>query len=300
MMVSNYTVPERRATSAAAAAGSARTRRTRAWTRSSTRSSPSSPASTPASARSTSATRTARRRSATTFPRSPTAPTSAASGGRAGTVQSGDPDQQRGDGCARLHLHRRPRQHRAAHPRTDRPGARRRRADSDAAGRRARSAGDVERRCAGGARRRLGRNRLAVPARRLASRPRVPLPGLRPRSLCPAEARLLQLHDRRHRRRRGGCGQRRGHDQSRTLPPARPVKPVQVGDLRGRARDYALRQRGAVRTGVGYAVSSKCDLLVAAGLGRDAGDRARVAGLLGSAPVAGWIAGALGLKRDGV
>lgn len=77
-----------------------------------------------------------------------------------------------------------------------------------------------------------------------------------------------------------------------------PGEPVQAAGLRGRARDYVLHLLGAgARAAAGYALSSKCDLLVAAGLGRDAGDRARVSGLLDSAPVAGWIAASLGLKR---
>ena len=45
---------------------------------------------------------------------------------RQGALQGGDPDQQRRSRRSRLHLHRRPRQHRPAHPRTDRRRAERR------------------------------------------------------------------------------------------------------------------------------------------------------------------------------
>jgi hypothetical protein len=75
-----------------------------------------------------------------------------------------------------------------------------------------------------------------------------------------------------------------------------PGEMVEAAGLRGRARGYAVRMPdGTARAAVGFALSSKCDLLVAAGLGRDAADPARVAALLGSPPVAAWIAGSLGL-----
>lgn len=70
---------------------------------------------------------------------------------------------------------------------------------------------------------------------------------------------------------------------------------VVAAGLRGRERVYALHGRGGDRVASGFALSSKCDLLVAAAVGRDAGDRARVTGLLDSAEVRGWIAQSLGL-----
>lgn len=77
-----------------------------------------------------------------------------------------------------------------------------------------------------------------------------------------------------------------------------PGEPVEAAGLRGRARGYTLRMPdGAARAAIGFALSSKCDLLVAAGLGPDAADPARISALLESRPVIAWIKTALGLTR---
>ena len=75
--------------------------------------------------------------------------------------------------------------------------------------------------------------------------------------------------------------------------PAGPGGGVAAAGLLGRARDYTIRAPGGLRNAVGVALSSQCDLLVAAALGRDA-DRARVTALLESAPMAAWISRELG------
>jgi hypothetical protein len=54
---------------------------------------------------------------------------------------------------------------------------------------------------------------------------------------------------------------------------------------------------GAVNDASGYALSSKCDLLAAAAVGRDSWDRERVATLLESASVRGWITAKLVLGK---
>jgi hypothetical protein len=71
-------------------------------------------------------------------------------------------------------------------------------------------------------------------------------------------------------------------------------EPVRIGGLAGRARTYFVSTRAGPVIAAGYALSSKCDLLVAVSRGRAVRDRRLVAELLESEPVAGWIADRLG------
>ena len=74
--------------------------------------------------------------------------------------------------------------------------------------------------------------------------------------------------------------------------------PARAAGLAGRARTYLVRMPdGARRDAAGFALSSGCDLLVAAAIGRDAADRDRVVTLLESGPVAGWLNAKLGRAR---
>ncbi len=76
-----------------------------------------------------------------------------------------------------------------------------------------------------------------------------------------------------------------------------PGEPVQVVGLRGRVRTYTLKLAdGSTRMASGYALSSKCDLLVAAALGRDAGDRREGPRAAGVRARIHWIDEALGRR----
>ena len=70
---------------------------------------------------------------------------------------------------------------------------------------------------------------------------------------------------------------------------------VRVAGLDGRARTYAVPTSAGPVTATGYALSSRCDLVVAVARGTRAPDHQRVAGLLESDLVAPWIAARLGL-----
>ena len=72
-------------------------------------------------------------------------------------------------------------------------------------------------------------------------------------------------------------------------------EPVRIAGLLGRARTYRVTVSGGQVTAAGYALSSKCDLLVAMARGSAAGDHRRVTELLESDLVASWIAAKLGL-----
>ena len=69
---------------------------------------------------------------------------------------------------------------------------------------------------------------------------------------------------------------------------------VRIAGLLGRARTYRVTVSGGQVTATGYALSSKCDLLVAMARGSAAGDHRRVAELLESDLVGPWIAAKLG------
>jgi len=72
-------------------------------------------------------------------------------------------------------------------------------------------------------------------------------------------------------------------------------EPVRIAGLAGRARSYVVATPSGKFVAAGYALSSKCDLLVAMARGTGAGDHQRVAELLESGLVAPWIAAKLGL-----
>jgi hypothetical protein len=74
-------------------------------------------------------------------------------------------------------------------------------------------------------------------------------------------------------------------------------EPVRIGGLAGRARTYVVKTPAGTVLATGYALSSKCDLLVAVSRGRAAAERTAVVGLLESESVAPWIAAKLGLGR---
>ncbi len=69
--------------------------------------------------------------------------------------------------------------------------------------------------------------------------------------------------------------------------------PVVMGGMAGRMRGYVLRLAdGTERAGAGYAVSRRCDLVVAASQGSAAGSAAAargIASLIGSGPVLAWL-----------
>ena len=124
-----------------------------------------------------------------------------------GALQGRDPDQQCRDRRARLHLHRRPRQYRPAHSRTDGAGARRCRAAMRrwpailacvlALGALPGAAPPLRARQRRPGAKSPGRFRATAGPRAAPSAATKRL--RRHRSLCPAETRFLQL---RHRRRR--------------------------------------------------------------------------------------------------
>ena len=85
--------------------------------------------------------------------------------------------------------------------------------------------------------------------------------------------------------------------------PKAAGEPIEVAGMAGLMRRYQLRlPDGETRPAAGYALSSHCDLVVAASQGPGATTdhaRAAVAALLTSPPVAVWINRLLGRSNDG-
>lgn len=79
---------------------------------------------------------------------------------------------------------------------------------------------------------------------------------------------------------------------------AQAGEPVSIGGMTGRTRRYTLRlPDGTPRPAAGFAMSQRCDLVVAASQGQAAGSPAAqrsIAVLLGSEPVISWIRSRLG------
>jgi len=80
--------------------------------------------------------------------------------------------------------------------------------------------------------------------------------------------------------------------------PRRPGEPVSIGGMAGRTRAYTLRMPdGTTRAAAGFAMSHRCDLVVAASQGQAAGSlqaQRAITELLEAGPIAGWIMSLLG------
>ena len=80
--------------------------------------------------------------------------------------------------------------------------------------------------------------------------------------------------------------------------PRQAGEPVTIGGMAGRTRSYMLHMADATqRPAAGFALSSRCDLVVAVSRGPGAGSapaRTAVTDLLETAPVLAWIRSLLG------
>ncbi len=80
--------------------------------------------------------------------------------------------------------------------------------------------------------------------------------------------------------------------------PRRPGEPISIGGMAGRTRAYTLRMPdGTMRAAAGFALSRRCDLVVAASQGQAAGSlqaQRAIVDLLETGPIADWIMSRLG------